>query len=44
MTKIRGAATIWACEGYGFTDEESDFIRNYDIKYRMGGDDSEKVE
>ncbi len=23
---------------YGFTDEEIDFIINYDIKYRMGGD------
>lgn len=23
---------------YGFTDEELDFIINYDIKYRMGGD------
>jgi hypothetical protein len=23
---------------YGFTDEESDFIINYDIKYRMGRD------
>ena len=21
---------------YGFTDEETDFIINYDIKYRMG--------
>jgi len=21
---------------YGFTDEELDFILNYDIKYRMG--------
>ena len=29
---------------YGFTDEELDFILNYDIKYRMGqvgGDDDE---
>jgi hypothetical protein len=26
---------------YGFTDEELDFIINYDIKYRMGGDDAE---
>ncbi len=24
---------------YGFTDEELDFIINYDIKYRMGRDD-----
>ncbi|NUN66957.1 hypothetical protein HCU40_19900 (plasmid) [Pseudanabaena biceps] len=24
---------------YGFTDEELDFIINYDIKYRMGKDD-----
>jgi hypothetical protein len=23
---------------YGFTDEELDFIINYDIKYRMGGE------
>ena len=23
---------------YGFTDEELDFIINYDIKYRMGQD------
>ena len=22
---------------YGFTEEELDFIINYDIKYRMGG-------
>jgi len=29
---------------YGFTDEELDFIINYDIKYRMGlgGDDEEE--
>jgi len=26
---------------YGFTDEELDFIINYDIKYRMGGDADE---
>jgi hypothetical protein len=29
---------------YGFTDEELDFIINYDIKYRMGagaGEDEE---
>ena len=25
-------------EHYGFTDEELDFIINYDIKYRMGKD------
>ena len=24
---------------YGFTDEELDFIINYDIKYRTGKDD-----
>jgi hypothetical protein len=30
-------------EHYGFTDEELDFIVNYDIKYRMGvsGDTSD---
>ena len=29
---------------YGFTDEELDFIINYDIKYRMGrgGDESDE--
>jgi hypothetical protein len=27
---------------YGFTDEELDFIINYDIKYRMGGADGEE--
>jgi hypothetical protein len=27
---------------YGFTDEELDFIINYDIKYRMGGLDEEE--
>jgi hypothetical protein len=27
---------------YGFTDEELDFIINYDIKYRMGQDDGEQ--
>lgn len=27
---------------YGFTDEETDFIINYDIKYRMGGADDEE--
>jgi hypothetical protein len=26
---------------YGFTDDELDFIINYDIKYRMGGSDDE---
>ena len=26
---------------YGFTDEELDFIINYDIKYRMGDELSE---
>lgn len=24
---------------YGFTDEETDFLINYDIKYRTGGAD-----
>jgi hypothetical protein len=31
----------WA-EHYDFTDEELDFIINYDIKYRMGQDDGEQ--
>ena len=26
---------------YGFTDEELDFIINYDIKYRMGQDEAD---
>ena len=29
---------------YGFTDEELDFIRNYDIKYRLGADADEDEE
>ena len=28
-------------EHYGFTDEELDFIINYDIKYRMGQDEAD---
>ncbi|HGJ64443.1 TPA: SAM-dependent methyltransferase [bacterium] len=31
-------------EHYGFTDEELDFIINYDIKYRMGRDSEENEE
>ena len=27
---------------YALTDEETDFIINYDIKYRMGGTDEEE--
>jgi hypothetical protein len=27
---------------YGFTEEELDFIINYDIKYRMGKDSEEE--
>jgi hypothetical protein len=27
---------------YGLTAEETDFIINYDIKYRMGGTDDEE--
>jgi hypothetical protein len=26
-----------SAEHYGFTEEELDFIINYDIRYRMGG-------
>jgi hypothetical protein len=29
---------------YDFTDEELDFIINYDIKYRMGRDEQEGEE
>lgn len=28
---------------YGFTDEELDFIINYDIKYRMGREEDEEA-
>ena len=28
---------------YGFTDEELDFIINYDIKYRMGRESEKDV-
>ena len=28
-------------DGYGFSEQETDFIINYDIKYRMGGADDE---
>jgi hypothetical protein len=31
-------------EHYGFSDEELDFITNYDIKYRMGQDEAEEGE
>jgi hypothetical protein len=31
-------------EHYGFTDEELDYIINYDIKYRMGKDLLESLE
>jgi hypothetical protein len=27
---------------YGFSDEETDFLINYDIKYRMGSTDDEE--
>ena len=27
---------------FGFTDEELDFIINYDIKYRMGQEEAEE--
>jgi hypothetical protein len=29
---------------YGFTDEELDFIINYDIKYRLGQDGAEEAD
>jgi hypothetical protein len=29
---------------YGFTEEELEFIVNYDIKYRMGQEDGDNVE
>jgi hypothetical protein len=31
-------------EHYGFSDEELDFIINYDVKYRMGQEGSEDSE
>ena len=27
---------------FGFTDEETDFILNYDIKYRLAGDEDDE--
>jgi hypothetical protein len=42
MVALRKFKTIIAeidcmlAQHYGFTDEELDFIINYDIKYRMG--------
>ena len=30
-------------EHYGFTDEELDFIINYDIKYRLGAEEGEEA-
>lgn len=27
---------------FGFSDDETDFVINYDIKYRMGGADEEE--
>ncbi len=34
-------STAYSPDTYGFTDEELDFIINYDIKYRMGNADDE---
>jgi hypothetical protein len=31
-------------KGYGLTDEELDFVVNYDIKYRLGADADEDEE
>ena len=33
--RCRLTASCWLTKHYGFTDEELDFIINYDIKYRM---------
>jgi len=33
---VPDAAECVLARYYGFTDEELDFIINYDIKYRMG--------
>ena len=38
--KSQGRTTLLA-KHYGFTDEELDFIINYDIKYRMGKEGEE---
>jgi len=32
----RGLELVTLAEEYDFTDDELDFIINYDIKYRMG--------
>ena len=39
--KIDQIDTVLA-KHYGFTDEELDFLVNYDLKYRMGGANAEK--
>lgn len=31
----------WVVRQFGFTEEELDFIINYDIKYRMGRESGE---
>ena len=35
---------VFRVDNYGFTEEELDFIINYDIKYRMGKDSEEAEE
>lgn len=43
LTTIREIDHVLA-KHYGFTDEELDFILNYDIKYRMGRDNTDEEE
>jgi len=43
LTTIREIDHVLA-KHYGFTDEELDFILNYDIKYRMGRDSTNEEE
>lgn len=37
------AIDVELAKHYGFTDKELDFVVNFDVKYRMGADDSEQL-
>ncbi len=41
MVSLLKTKTAELRDRYGFTDEELDFIINYDIKYRMGKEEGE---
>jgi hypothetical protein len=40
---INGLTPSALAKHYGFAAEELDFIINYDIKYRMGGKESDEA-